>query len=179
MLKNLLGYEVITLLGESMHAEVCKAHFKGSPPNDFVVVKKIKPKFCNRGLYNYLQQQVKYLLELDLVGCIKPIIESPSHDQLYLIQPWVEGYTLEKWLTEQTQFNLAKFLKIIIAIAEQIEERHKAGFIHKSIKPTNILIQKDTLKVQIIDDVRILDINQISHFIYQHCFFYHLKIFCC
>ncbi|NOQ14660.1 MAG: AAA family ATPase, partial [Methyloprofundus sp.] len=59
---------------------------------------------------------------------------------------------------------------IVIAIAGQLEEIHKAGHIHKGLKPNNILLTPETLTVQLIDDVRVLDINQLSHFIYADTF---------
>ncbi|NOQ17571.1 MAG: AAA family ATPase [Methyloprofundus sp.] len=169
MLKNLLDYEITALLGESMHAEVYKAHLKGNSQHQ-VVIKKIKPQFCNRDLQNYLQQQIDHLIELNLPHCIIPTIKRLSYEQLCLIQPWVSGQTLTQKLSEQFSFDLEQVLIIISAIAVQIEERHQAGLIHKSIKPSNILILPDKVTVQIIDDIRILDINQISHFIYQYSF---------
>ncbi|MCK5191812.1 MAG: AAA family ATPase, partial [Methylococcales bacterium] len=39
-----------------------------------------------------------------------------------------------------------------------------------SVKPNNILLSPDLSSIQLIDDVRILDINLISHFIYQDSF---------
>ncbi len=172
MLKNLLDYKATALLGESMHAEVYQAHLKASPTHK-LVIKKIKPQFCSRDLQNYLQQQIGHFSDLNLPHCIIPQLKSPSHEMICLIQPWISGISLSEWLTKRTEFDLANVLTIIIALAEQIEQRHKAGFIHKSIKPSNIIIQPETLHVQIIDDIRILDINQISHFIYQDSFRIH------
>ncbi len=172
MLKNLLDYKVTALLGESMHAEVYQVHLKSSPTHK-LVIKKIKAQFCSSDLQDYLQQQLDHLTDLNLAHCTIPQLQSPTHEMIYLIQPWIPGISLSEWLTQRTEFDLASVLSIIIALAEQIEQRHKAGFIHKSIKPSNIIIQPETLKVQLIDDIRILDINQISHFIYQPSFRIH------
>ncbi|MDT8426590.1 MAG: AAA family ATPase [Methyloprofundus sp.] len=172
MLKNLLDYKVTALLGESMHAEVYQAHLKSSPIHK-LVIKKIKAQFCSRDLHTYLQQQLDHLIDLNLTHCIIPQLKSPTHEIICLIQPWIPGISLSEWLTKRTGFNLVSILTMMIALAEQIEQRHKAGFIHKSIKPSNIIIQPETLKVQLIDDIRILDINQISHFIYQPSFRQH------
>ncbi len=152
-----------------MHAEVYKAHLKDNSQHQ-VVIKKIKSQFCNRDLQNYLQQQINHLIELNLPHCIIPSIKRLSYEQFCLIQPWIPGQTLTQKLAEQFSFDLEQALVIISAIAVQIEERHQAGLIHKSIKPSNILILPDKVTVQIIDDIRILDINQISHFIYQYSF---------
>ncbi|MCF7971495.1 MAG: AAA family ATPase [Methylococcaceae bacterium] len=172
MLKNLLDYEITALLGESMHADVYQARLKASPKHK-LVIKKIKAQFCSRDLQIYLQQQISHFADLNLPHCVIPHLKSPSHETLCLIQPWITGISLSEWLAKRAKFDLTSVLNIIIAIAEQIEQRHKAGFIHKSIKPSNIIIQPDTLEIQIIDDIRILDINQISHFIYQDSFRIH------
>nr|WP_305909636.1 AAA family ATPase [Methylomarinum sp. Ch1-1]MDP4522564.1 AAA family ATPase [Methylomarinum sp. Ch1-1] len=99
-----------------------------------------------------------------------PVLLHPNSEMLCLLQPWQPGQSLMKWMEDNATPGLETILKIVLAIAERIEHRHRAGHIHKSIKPSNILIQPDSLKIQILDDVRVLDINQISHFIYHENF---------
>ena len=168
-MKRLLNYRIIDCLGISMHAHV----YKALPDGNFehvVVIKKINPRFCNNELAAYLQQQIDHLADLGLAETILPVVLNPNSELLCLMQPWVEGQTLDKWKKGFTELGLVDILKIVLAIAEQIESRHKAGHIHKSIKPSNVLIQPGQQKVQLIDDIRVLDINQISHFIYDDYF---------
>ena len=166
------NYKIQQNLGASIHADVYKVLASEATNNQEkpFVLKKIKPQFCNPELSDYLQQQIDALNELQLPDVIVPVIFYPNSDNVCLVQPWTPSLTLRQWIRQNKQLRLDDILEIMIAIAEQLEQRHRAGHIHKSIKPNNILLLGDKHKVQLIDDIRILDINQMSHFIYQEDF---------
>lgn len=169
MIKTLLNYKILEQLGESMQADVYKASVMGAVNNSnsqVLLIKLIKPHFCSLELGYYLQQQIEQLNELELTDVIIPILHNPNSETICLTQPWVSGFTLTQWIKKKKQLSVDETLKIIIALAGQLDMRHKAGHIHKSVKPNNILLNPDLSSVQLIDDVRIIDINQISHFIY-------------
>jgi len=168
-MKSLLNYQIIDHLGISLHAHVYKA-LADDNSGAVVVLKKINLQFCNPELAAYLQQQIDHLSDLSIEHIILPGVINPNSELLCLIQPWIQGQSLDKWMVNYPHPEMEEIIKIVLAIAGQVEQRHKAGHIHKSIKPSNVLIQSDPLKVKIIDDVRILDINQISHFIYNDYF---------
>lgn len=168
-MKRLLNYRIDDCLGVSMHAQVYKA-FPRRQPHDPVVVKRINGRFCCDELVAYLKQQIEHLTELGLRHVPVPTLLHSDSEMLCLSLPWWEGQTLSDWLKDNSVPGLEAILKIMLAICEQIETRHRGGHIHKGIKPSNILIEPAGLKVQIIDDVRVLDINQISHFIYHDSF---------
>ena len=173
MIKTLLNYQILEQLGESMSADVYKASVIGAINNSnsqAKVIKQIKPHFCSSELGDYLQQQIEQLNELELSDVIIPTIHNPNSETICLFQPWISGYTLSQWIKHKKQLSLEQTLKIIIALAEQLDSRHKAGHIHKSVKPNNVLLNQALSSVQLIDDVHILDINQISHFIYHDNF---------
>jgi len=163
-------FQEVEKLGSSMHADVCKALVTESKNEQYIVIKTIKPQFCAAELGHYLQQQVEQLNQLELTDIVVPLIQSPNSETIRLIQPWIPSDTLKKWIKQRKQLTLIETLKIIISIAEQLEQRHQAGHIHKSVKPSNILINPESLQTTLIDDVRVLDINQMSHFIYQDDF---------
>ncbi|WP_031434026.1 AAA family ATPase [Methylomarinum vadi] len=168
-MKELLNYRIVKSLGASMHAEVYKA-FPHGQRNDPVVVKRINNRFSNDELAAYLIQQVEHLTELGLQDVPVPTVLQADSEILCLLQPWWEGQTLTQWLQDNAAPGLEAILGIMLSLCAQIELRHRAGHIHKSIKPSNILLDSVSLQVQIIDDVRVLDINQISHFIYHDHF---------
>ncbi|WAK02662.1 AAA family ATPase [Methylobacter sp. YRD-M1] len=168
-MKTLLNFKILDKLGESMHADVFKAYALNDQ-DKLLAVKKIRPQFCSEDAVSYIRQQINQLSELELPRSIIPELYHPAIDTLCLIQPYIEAQPLSRWLESHTAPDLITTLNIIIAIAEQLEDIHKAGHIHKSLKPTNILIEPETLAVQIIDDIRVLDINQLSHFIYEDHF---------
>jgi len=170
VISNQSTYNIQQKLGESMHAEVYKATTIGAASKQPLVLKNIKAQFCNAELIDYLQQQIDQLNELELANTIIPEIYAPNSEVIYLTQPWIACCTLRQWLKQRKQINIDEILEIIISIAEQLEKRHQAGHIHKSVKPNNVVLATESLQARLIDDVRILDINQISHFIYQDSF---------
>ena len=56
---------------------------------------------------------------------------------------------LEYWNT--TPKTLTIFLNLAIQITEILSLLHKTQIIHKDIKPTNILVQKETGRMYLID----------------------------
>ncbi|NOQ36264.1 MAG: AAA family ATPase [Methylococcaceae bacterium] len=168
-MKTLLNYQILELLGESMHSEVFKVHLLNNPA-EILVLRQIKPQFNSPSLKDYLQQQIEQLSDLALPHTFIPHIDNPTTDSLFLVQNFFAGCPLTQWLAEHRTLKLENVLRIIIAIASRLEEVHKAGHIHKGLKPNNILLNPETLEVQLIDDVRVLDINQLSHFIYEEAF---------
>lgn len=169
-MRALLNYEILESLGESLHSEVFKVQVLNSPNHSVFILKRIKPKFNSSGLMTYLQQQIEQLTELVLPHTLIPFIDNPTRDNLFLLREFFPGITLTNWLKQQETIDIIGALRIVISIAQRLEENHRAGHIHKGIKPNNILINPKTLEVQLIDDVRVLDINQISHFIYEDGF---------
>jgi predicted ATPase/signal transduction histidine kinase len=169
-MRNLLNYQVLEKLGESLHSEVFKVEALNSTNPECLVLKQIKPQFNSVELITYLQQQIEQLTELNLSRTIIPTIDNPTRDNLFLIQQFFPGCVLTNWLKKQKTIAIESVLKIGISIAQRLEENHQAGHIHKGIKPNNIILNLDTFDAQLIDDVRVLDINQISHFIYEESF---------
>jgi len=168
MINNESTFTLLEKLGESMHADVYRGSVNES--DKLLVIKKINPQFCNIELIHYLHQQVDQLSELELSNIVEPEIYAPNNETIYLIQTWYSNYSLRQWIEQVNNMTIGPIIKIIISLAEQLEVRHQAGHIHKSVKPSNILINLKTLQVNLIDDVRVLDINQMSHFIYKDCF---------
>lgn len=160
-----LNYQIIEKLGESMHANVFKA--KQADARQVLVLKEIKPRFCVKGIADFVRQQIDQLGQLALPHSMIPEILSADNGRLVLKQPYIDADPLSESLPFGAEPDIERVLTIAVSLAERIEALHKAGHIHKSIKPTNILIHPDRSTVQIIDDIRILDINQISHFIYD------------
>ncbi|GAB4263577.1 MAG: hypothetical protein Kow0065_14330 [Methylomicrobium sp.] len=156
---------MIEKLGESMQADVFKA--QNQQTSETIVLKKIKPRFCIKGIAEYVEQQIDQLKQLPLTHTIVPDIVGYENGGLVLAQPFIDAKPLSECLPFSVEPDIERVLQLAVALAERLEEIHKAGHIHKSIKPTNILLASPSNNVVIIDDIRVLDINQVSHFIYD------------
>src|SRR5215469_7664805 len=64
----------------------------------------------------------------------------------YLVMEFVEGDTLSK-VIEQGPLPLDKVLKYAIEIADALSAAHARGVIHRDLKPGNIILSKNGVKV--------------------------------
>ena len=172
MTRRLLNYQIATKLGSSIYADVYKVFTPKTTSqhhSEFFVLKKIKSAFYHKELAHYLTQQIDCLAALHLPDVILPHLINHQNN-LYLIQPWQANLSLRQWINNQPYLRLDKVIHIILLIAEQLEQRHRAGHIHKNIKPNNILFVDNHTNIQLIDDINVIDMNEMSHFIYQQDF---------
>ena len=75
--------------------------------------------------------------------------------QLYIAQPFYEGETLESRLKRKPALSLTAGLDIAQKLAKGIAALHRAGVIHRDIKPDNVIIQppaaREGVGVKLID----------------------------
>lgn len=92
-----------------------------------------------------------------------PLFYGISQDSkdLMLVQQLVEGNTLSKFLKEKNVTDIDKML-ILLDLAKVLEYLHGFRFIHKDLKPENVMVDYKTLKMYLIDFGITKDISQKS-----------------
>jgi serine/threonine protein kinase len=75
---------------------------------------------------------------------IGEIIELPAERQtrLYSVMPLYEGETLEQRLNRSPQLSLSEGIGIATKLARAVATLHRAGIIHRDIKPDNVILLK-------------------------------------
>lgn len=154
------NYVVRQHLGESLHSKV----YLVEDAETRSVLRAIKPKYQSEALVEALRLQIQQLESLHLPNTLVPKLTQLKNGQSCLLRPYLQAFPLSHLITGPLA--LTQVLEIISEIATRLQECHDAGHIHKAIKPGNILIDSDG-HVQLIDDVHVLDINELSHFIYD------------
>jgi tetratricopeptide (TPR) repeat protein len=72
---------------------------------------------------------------------IVPLLDSGGEgEHLFYTMPLVDGESLRRRLTRQTQLPLEDALKITADVAAALDYAHQRGYIHRDIKPENILL---------------------------------------
>lgn len=61
----------------------------------------------------------------------------------YMVMEFVEGAALNQWVRERRPLSEAEILPIVVQVLDGLEVVHRAGFLHRDIKPGNIYIRDD------------------------------------
>ena len=73
-----------------------------------------------------------------------------GHRIPYIVMEYVEGRTLRELLREQARFTPERSIEIITSVLDALEYSHRAGIVHRDIKPGNVMIT-DTAEVKVMD----------------------------
>jgi hypothetical protein len=74
---------------------------------------------------------------------ILPLFDSGEVDGLpFYVMPYVQGRSLRDRLKEETQLPLDEALRIATDIGEALAYAHEQGFVHRDVKPANILLDR-------------------------------------
>ena len=81
----------------------------------------------------------------------------------YIIMEFINGYTLADVIKTEKRLGFARTAGIMLQVCDALNAIHKAGFVHKDLKPNNIILQE--LEAGRKDFVKLLDfgISQPLH----------------
>lgn len=75
---------------------------------------------------------------------ILPLYDSGATDGLlYYITPYVDGENLHERLRRTGGLPLAESLRVLRDVARALDYAHRAGLVHRDVKPANILLTRD------------------------------------
>jgi serine/threonine protein kinase len=163
-------YQLLECLGESLNASIYKAFSKDNP-DDIVTVKVLKRLINHETQRRYLRQKVERLKIIHDPRVIVPRNIEYFDDAQIIVQEYFPGITLDCYLCQNADpLDLSTFFVIAAELTQAINNVHEAGIIQGSVKPHNILIQPETRSIRLIDFLNPIDIQELSHFIYDKGF---------
>jgi len=147
-MSRLSDYKKLEKLGEGTYGVVSKAvHI---PTGRIVAMKKVKLERDEEGIPATTLREISLLQELQhpnvvsLLGCIY------SRESLYLIFEHLT-YDLKKFLDHTGKCAPAQVKFIMLELFKGVDFCHRNRFLHRDLKPQNILVSSDGKKIKIAD----------------------------
>ena len=89
---------------------------------------------------------------------IVPILDpGPMDEEPWLVMPFVEGETLDRYLQRQGPLEAADAIRIACDISEAIGHAHSKGVVHRDLKPANVMLTRAGAIVLDFGIARVLD----------------------
>lgn len=119
-------------------AHVFRARRVGGGPD--VAIKVFRPELSSHLTEARFHREVRISEELEHPGIV-PVVESGAADGLlYFVMPFVEGETLAQRLEREGSLPVEDALRITAEVGAALAHAHAAGYIHRDVKPTNIIL---------------------------------------
>jgi serine/threonine protein kinase len=140
--RQIPGYKLIGRLGAGAMATVYKA--RQLSLNRIVAVKILPKKFSqNPEFVKRFYAEGRAAAKLNHPNIVAALDVGRHGDAHYFIMEYVEGHTVYEHLVKEGPYSEAEALAIAIQVAKALNHAHKAGLIHRDVKPKNILITND------------------------------------
>lgn len=142
MTQTLGKYEVIAELGRGGFGVVFKA--RDTALNRTVALKVLAPHLlADPGFVAQFRREAQLAARLEHPNIVT-IYEVGEYESVHFIaMQYVEGGSLERWLTRGESWLLARVLPLADQIAAALDYAHSQGVLHLDLKPGNILLAGD------------------------------------
>ncbi|TGK05001.1 GAF domain-containing protein [Leptospira semungkisensis] len=142
------GFELRERLNAESASEVYKAVRKEDSKSVIIkflpVLDELHPSVVN------LRNEYEILALLSEKEFVKPIKFEKLQDGFALFMDYVSGGSLKDYIAKKP-LTLTDFFSIAIQLSERLSEIHSRKIIHKDLKPENIIYNKESKQVRIID----------------------------
>jgi len=134
------GFELRDLIGRGGFGGVYAA-WDRSLERDVAVKALRHDLFPTPVVLERFQREAKALAQLRHPHVL-PVYEVGSGDGVaYMVMPFIRGETLGDMLRRGHRIPMAEAVRITIEVARALDAAHRAGIVHRDVKPDNILIE--------------------------------------
>lgn len=142
-------YQVIREVGRGAMGTVYEA--VDLADGDKVAIKVLRHTLqANPVARQRFQREVEAASRVDHPAIIRIRNWGEDPDRLYIVMDYVDGQPLSKLLSPIAQYPLATTVYIVHQVASGLARVHRAGLVHRDIKPDNIMVLKD-MEVKLSD----------------------------
>jgi len=144
--KQVGSYLIEKLIGEGGMGEVYLA--RHSTLDRQAAVKVLSGRFSSdhEWLVRF-RREAKILARLDHPNAVRVYDYGQAHGREYLVMEYIDGNDLSQVLKKRGKMRVSDALAITKRVCNALAEAHALGVVHRDIKPGNILITREKVKV--------------------------------
>lgn len=134
-------YEIRDILGKGASATV----YVGRRSDQRDVAVKVLSTFAmgNADFRRAVPREFDALSKIDDPNVISVHKMGTIADVLFIEMEWVDGPTLDASMGPGKAFDLERAVVVAAKVADGLEACHRAGVVHRDVKPSNILLRSD------------------------------------
>jgi ABC-type branched-subunit amino acid transport system substrate-binding protein/serine/threonine protein kinase len=159
-------YKVKGILGSGGFAVTYLIEDLELPDKPLFVLKEItpSPNLSHRQNEVLFQREAKALYRLGKHPQIPQLFASfQEKDRFYLVQEYICGQTLEAELKEKKTFTVTEVIELLQEILAILQVVHQEEYIHRDIKPTNLIRRQEDNKIVLIDFGAVKEISKTEY----------------
>ncbi|MCC5830369.1 MAG: serine/threonine protein kinase [Phycisphaeraceae bacterium] len=136
------GFQIVRRLGSGAMATVYLA--KQLSLDRLVAIKVLPKKYTNNeDFVSRFYAEGRAAARLNHPNIVAAYDVGQAGDFHYFVMEYVNGHTVYDDLTSNKQYDEKEALRIALQIARALDHAHKAGFIHRDVKPKNVMLTKE------------------------------------
>src|SRR5262245_38175606 len=99
----------------------------------------------------------RFRIEVNAAGALRhrhivTIFDSGEHEgSPFLAMEFVPGETLAEKIARRESLPLSEKLRFVIELCDGLAHAHRAGIVHRDVKPANVIIDNEDQSVKIVD----------------------------
>ncbi|MBE7466187.1 MAG: protein kinase [Planctomycetes bacterium] len=139
-------FELLQKLGEGGMGAVYKA--RDTQMDRIVALKVIKPEFTSNKLFvERFKREVRATGQLNHPHIVSAYAAGEAEGVFYLAMEFVEGQSLIGALQSLGKLPESKAIEIVRAVGDALGHAHQHGFVHRDVKPDNVLLGEGVVKL--------------------------------
>jgi len=133
--------------------------------NQIVAVKVPREEFAeDPGSVERFRREAQLVQRLDHPNIVRVLDFGAEAGQHYLVMDYIEGKTLAQIIRERGPLPVAETLTYAAQICDALQMAHRAGVVHRDIKPQNLMVTPDgTLKVMDFGVAKLAAMTVLTH----------------
>jgi eukaryotic-like serine/threonine-protein kinase len=136
------GFQILEKLGAGAMATVYKA--KQLSLDRAVAIKVLPPRLSeNPEFVERFYKEGKAAAKLNHPNIVQAIDVGEAAGRHYFVMEYVDGHTLYDEMAKGKVFSESEALDIIMQIGRALDHSHERGFVHRDVKPKNIMITRE------------------------------------